>query len=233
MARSWTPSSTDAPSGIVDVEIARAVRAGKMVGGQGIYVQTRLLATDGSGGTASLTGVVPAGTQPGTLQAGTLVTVANGEVNLEIRVQAPTWAPYDRIQIYRNAATQVAQSNGGTPTLFTAVPTTTLNAGVDFSVATVPVNGSQRFETNKTINLTGLTADEWIVVVVKGTQNVSPPMFPVMTDGVSLAQNPNLAALQNVTATENGIRSLGTTNALYVDVDQNGVFDAPGVSVVP
>ena len=232
-ARSWTPSSTDAPSGIVDVEIARAVRAGKMVGGQGIYVQTRLLATDGSGGTASLTGVVPAGTQPGTLQAGTLVTVANGEVNLEIRVQAPTWAPYDRIQIYRNAATQVAQSNGGTPTLFTAVPTTTLNAGVDFSVATVPVNGSQRFETNKTINLTGLTADEWIVVVVKGTQNVSPPMFPVMTDGVSLAQNPNLAALQNVTATENGIRSLGTTNALYVDVDQNGVFDAPGVSVVP
>ncbi len=232
-ARSWTPSSSDAPSAIADLEIARAVRAGKMVGGQGIYVQTRLVVTDGSGGTASLVGVVPSGTQPGTLQAGTLVTVANGEVNLEIRVQAPTWAPYDRIQIYRNAATQVATTNGGTPTLFTAVPTTTLNVGTDFSVATVPVNGSQRLETNHTVNLTGLTEDEWIVVIVKGTQGVSAPMFPVMADGVSLAQNPNLAALQSVTITENGIRALGTTNALYVDVDQNGVFDAPGVTVVP
>ena len=34
-------------------------------------------------------------------------------------------------------------------------------------------------------------------------------MFPVMTDGVSLTQNPNLAALETVTTTENGIRALG------------------------
>ncbi|RIK96125.1 MAG: hypothetical protein DCC71_22645 [Proteobacteria bacterium] len=232
-ARSWTPSSTDAPSGVVDVEIARAVRAGKMVGGQGIYVQTRLLATDGSGGTASLVGTVPAGAQPGTAQAGTLVTVTNAEVELEITVQAPTWAPYDEIEIYRNASTQVAGSNGGTPTLFTALPTATLAAGPDFTVATVPVNGSQRLETTKTVLLSGLTQDEWIVVVVKGNAGTSPPMFPVMADGVSLAQNPDLASLSTVTAAENGIRALGVTNALYVDVDQNGVFDAPGVSVVP
>jgi hypothetical protein len=176
-ARSWTPSSTDAPAGIVDAEIARAVRAGKMVGGQGIYVQTRLVATDGSGGTAQLTGLVPAGTQPATEAAGTLLSVSNAAVNLEIRVQAPTWAPYDTIEIYRNAATRVAQTNGGTPTLFGAVPTTTLSAGADFSVATVPVNGSQRLETNKTVSLAGLAQDEWIVVIVKGTQGVSAPMF--------------------------------------------------------
>jgi hypothetical protein len=54
-----------------------------------------------------------------------------------------------------------------------------------------------------------------------------------MADGVSLAQNPDLTSLSTVTAAENGIRALGVTNALYVDVDQNGVFDAPGVSVVP
>lgn len=236
-ARSWTPSSTDAPSGVVDVEISRAVRAGKLVGGQGIYVQTRLLATDGSGGIASLRGLVPAGTQPATAAAGTLVSVGNAAVDLEIRVQAPEWAPYDRIEIYRNAATQVAKRNpdepSGTPTLFTAVPTTVLNAGVDFSVATVPVNGSQRFETTHTVNLAGLTEDEWIVVIVKGSQGTSKPMFPVMTDGLSLSQNPDLASLSTVTATENGIRALGVTNALFVDVDQNGVFDAPGVSVVP
>ncbi len=232
-ARSWTPSSTDEPSGIVDVEIARAVRAGKMVGGQGIYVQTRLVATDGSGATAQLTGLVPAGTQPATAAAGTLLSVSNAAVDLEIRVQAPTWAPYDTIEIYRNASTQVAQTNGDVPTLFGAVPTTTLNAGTDFSVTTVPVHGSQRFETNKTVSLSGLARDEWIVVIVKGTQGVSAPMFPVMADGVSLTQNPTLAALESVTITENGIRALGTTNALYVDVDQDGVFDAPGVTVVP
>jgi hypothetical protein len=232
-ARSWTPSSTDAPAGIVDVEIPRAVRAGKMVGGQGIYVQTRLLATDGSGGVASLLGTVPAGTQPATAQAGTMIPVSNNAVDLEIRVQAPLWAPYDEIEIYRNASTQVVQSNGGTPTLFTAVPTASLTAGVDFSVATVPVNGSQRRETLVTVPLTGLTQDEWIVVLVKGNQNVSAPMFPVMTDGVSLSQNPTLTDLANVTTTENGIRALGVTNALYVDVDQDGAFDPPGVSVVP
>jgi hypothetical protein len=176
---------------------------------------------------------VPAGTQPATLAAGTLVTVTNAAVDLEIRVQAPTWAPYDRIEIYRNAATQVAQTNGGTPTLFGAVPTTTLSAGVDFTVTNVPVNGAQRLETNKTVSLVGLAQDEWIVVIVKGTQGVSPPMFPVMADGVSLTQNPTLTALETVTAAENGIRALGTTNALYVDVDQNGVFDPPGVTVVP
>lgn len=236
-ARSWTPASSDAPASVVDVEIARAVRAGKMVGGQGIYVQTRLLATDGSGGIASLRGLVPAGTQPATTAAGTLVTVGNAAVDLEIEVQAPSWAPYDRIEIYRNASTQVTKRNPniptGTPTLFTAVPTTVLTAGVDFPVATVPVNGAQRFETAHTVSLAGLTEDEWIVVIVKGTQGTSAPMFPVMTDGVSLTQNPNLAELSSVTAAENGIRSLGVTNALFVDVDQNGAFDAPGVSVVP
>jgi hypothetical protein len=232
-ARSWTPSSTDDPSGVVDAEIARAVLAGKMVGGQGIYVQTRLLATDGSGGTAQLTGLVPAGTQPATRAAGTLVPVTNAAVDLEIRVQAPPWAPYDTNENDRNAATQVAQTNGGTPTLFGAVPTTTLSAGVDFTVTNVPVNGAQRLETNKTVSLVGLAQDEWIVVIVKGTQGVSPPMFPVMADGVSLTQNPTLTALETVTAAENGIRALGTTNALYVDVDQNGVFDPPGVTVVP
>jgi hypothetical protein len=235
-ARSWTPSSTDDVSGIVDVEIPRAVRAGKMVGGQGIYVQTRLLATDGSGGVASLVGTVPSGTQPATTAAGTLVTVSNAAVDLEIKVQAPTWAPYDRIEIYRNASTQVSGSNCTptcVPTAYTAVPTTLLTAGTDFTVTTVPINGSSRFETTKTVSLTGLTRDEWIVVVVKGRSGVSPPMFPVMTDGVSLTQNPNLTALMDVTASENGIRALGTTNALYVDVDQNGVFDPPGVSVVP
>ncbi|MCI0633127.1 MAG: hypothetical protein L0206_04315, partial [Actinobacteria bacterium] len=77
-ARTWTPSSTDVVSSIVDTEIGVAVKAGKAVGGQGLYVQTRLLATDGPG--------VADFTQSGS----TLLTVSNAEVELEIKVQAPT-----------------------------------------------------------------------------------------------------------------------------------------------
>jgi len=225
-ARSWTPSSTDSVPNIVPVEIPRAVRAGKMVGGQGIYVQTKLLATDGSGGVASFQGVPPGGDP-------TQISVSNGEVQLEIDIQAPTWAPYDQIQIFRNASTHVNKSNAGVPTLFTAVPTLVLHKGTDFTVTTQPVNGSSRFQTHLTQTFSGLSQDQWFVVVVRGTQGVSPPMFPVHPDSVSLTQNTNLAALENVTASENGIRALGFTNALYLDVDGNGVFDPPGVSVTP
>ena len=42
-ARTWTPSSTDAPASIVDAEIGQAVKSHRAVGGQGIYVQTRLV----------------------------------------------------------------------------------------------------------------------------------------------------------------------------------------------
>jgi hypothetical protein len=233
-ARTWTPSSTDVVSGIVDTEIPHAVLAGKAVGGQGVFVTARLLATDGSGGVAHLDGLVPASTPPASTAAGTLVSVTNGAVDLEIHAQAPTWAPYDRIEIYRNASTQVTRRNGGVATLFTGLPTQTLQAGTDFTVQTVPVNGAARLQTDLTVSLTGLTRDEWIVVAVRGTQGVSPPMFPVYPQPTNVAtENPTLADLENVTPGETGVRALGVTNALYVDVDGNGVFDPPGVSVVP
>jgi len=226
-ARSWTPSSTDVVANIHPLEIPRAVRAGKVVGGQGIYVKARLTG-DNTGGTASFEGVPPGGDP-------TQITVGDGMVHLQIDVQAPTWAPYDQIQIFENASTRVKKSNAGVPTLFTAVPTLILNKGTDFTVTTVPVSTTppaSRFETHVSLPFT-LSRDTWFVVVVRGNQNVSPPMFPVHPDAVSLTQNPNLAALENVTASDNGIRALGATNALYVDVDGNGDFDPPGVSVVP
>jgi hypothetical protein len=225
-ARTWTPSSSDAPSGIQDPEIAQAVLGGRAVGGQGLYVQTRLVegnavADFSLGGT-------------------TLVTATDGSVDLEIHVQGPIWAPYDRIEIYRNSSTRVVKRNpatGGTPTLYDAVPVTTLVAGTDFAVTTTDVApsvpGAQRFETHLSLPLTGLSEDEWIAVVVKGTSGVSAPMFPVYPRNLSAAQNPTLPDLVNVTASEPGVRALGFTNALFVDVDGNAAFDPPGVSVVP
>jgi hypothetical protein len=221
-ARTWTPSSSDSPPAIVDAEIAQAVSGGRAVGGQGVYVQTRLV----EGFTSA----------DFSLGGSTLVTATDGSVDLEIHVQAPDWAPYDTIEIYRNASTRVAHRNGITPTLFDAVPTTTLVAGTDFTIDTPPApvfSPGSRLETHLTVPLTGLTRDEWIVVVVKGTPGVSPPMFPVFPRNLSAAQNRTLADLVNVTASESGVRALGFTNALFVDVDGDGAFDPPGVSVVP
>ncbi len=227
-ARTWTPSSSDAPGAISDAEIASAVSGGRAVGGQGLYVQARLVEEIPD---------APPFVADFSLGGSTSVGVDDGSVDLEIRVQAPLWAPYDTIEIYRNAATQVAATTGGTPTLYDAVPTTTLTRGVDFSVAQTSVfpsvPGAERLETQLTLPLSGLTQDEWIVVVVKGTSGNSAPMFPVYPRNLTAAQNPTLPDLVNVTASETGVRALGFTNALFVDVDGDGQFDPPGVTVVP
>jgi hypothetical protein len=223
-ARTWTPSSTDDPASISDAEIGQAVKTQRAVGGQGIYVQTKL--------------IKGAAVADFSLGGDTLVTATDGSVDLEIEVQAPTWAPYDTIEIYRNAQTSSTGSTGGTPTDYTAIPTQVLTLGAaDFTRTTLNVHpsvpGAERYETSKLVQLTGLTQDEWVVVVEKGTGGSSPPMFPIYGSNLDIAGNLSLANLTTLTAAESGVRALGFTNALFVDVDGNGDFDPPGVNVAP
>ncbi len=223
-ARSWTASSTDDPPAILPAQVGQAVKTQRLVGGQGLYVQTRLVAG-------------PATAHLG-LGGDTLVTTNTGSVDLEIRVQAPVWAPYDRIEIYRNAQTAVTGTTGGTPTSYSAIPSQVLTlGGGDFARATVNVHpsvpGAERYETNLVVPLTGLSADEWVVVVARGTVGSSPPMFPIYGGNLNVGGNLTLANLTTLDPAESGVRALGFTNALYVDVDGNGVFDPPGVQVAP
>ena len=128
-ARTWTPSSTDDPASILDSEIGLAVKSHRAVGGQGIYVQTRL--------------VKGANVADFSLGGNTLVTATDGSLDLEIHVQAPTWAPYDRIEIYRNAQTVVTGTTGTTPTSYSANPTQVLTlGGGDFVRSLVNVHPS-------------------------------------------------------------------------------------------
>lgn len=214
-ARTWTASPTDDPPAIDDADISRAVKNGKAVGGQGAYVQTRLRAADESGGIADLT------------LDGTNIVRSTAGVDLDIDVQAPLWAPYDRIEIYANAQTVVAKRNGDVPTLYGAEPTLTLNAGTDFTVETVEVDsnvpGAQRLHSQLTVPFHGITSDTWFVVVARGTDGVSRPMFPVFPQDIARASNTNLAELIDGNLNESGVLSLGFTNALYADVDgENG-----------
>ena len=241
-ARTWTPSSTDLPAAILDSEIGLAVKNGKAIGGQGIFVKTRLVA-DSTGettgfelGDATIDAVIPVDPPKVVQRPG--VRSTDGGVHLDIDIQAPAWAPYDTIEIYTNSATTIAGSNAGVPVFFGAVPDRVLTlGGGDFTVQSVdvsppgdPIPGATRLQTQKRVSFEGpdaLTEDAWFVVIVKGTTGVSKPMFPVHPFGVSLAQNPTLDDLEDVTVAEAGVRALGVANALLADVDGNPGFDPP------
>lgn len=219
-ARTWTASPTDDPSAIDPADVAAAVRLGRAVGGQGVYVQARLRAGDGSGAAADFT-----------RGGSTLVRSTNGHVLLDIRVQAPPWAEYDRIEIYANAPTVVTGTSGGTPVFYGAEPTLVLFKGQDFEVEThnlfPGIPGGQRLETTVTFESPRLTQDTWFVVVVKGTDGISRPMFPIVTRDLASESNPTLADLVDGNLGEAGVLALGFTNALFADVDGQPGFQPP------
>ena len=219
--RTWSASPTDDPISISPALMTQSVRAGKAVGGQGLYVQTRLVDAD-----------VPSNVADLTLTGDTLLTVSNPAdgVNLEIDVQAPLWAPFDRILVYANAAT-IPSPTSPAPQLFSATPTLTLNAPADFTITQTnvfpSVVGGQRREAHVSIPFTAMAEDTWFVVVVKGPDGVSRPMFPVHTADLATGSNTTLAQLTDGNLGESGVTALGVTNPLYADVDGNPGFDAP------
>ena len=226
-ARSWTASPTDDPSLIDPDDVGEAVLTGRSTGGQGLYVQTRLREADTPSNEASL--ALGGST--------TLDTAGDGDVILVIDVQAPVWASFDTVEIYANAETSVSGTSGGTPVAFNAAPTATLVAGVDFVlpppvVVDAGIPGAARQELQLELPYS-LGEDTWFVVIVRGTDGVSEPMFPVYPSSLSQGGNGTLADLLDGNLGESGVLALGATNALYADVDGNPGFDAPGVRLAP
>ena len=217
-ARTWTAAAlgTDQAGTVDSAEVANMVDAGKATGGQGIFVTTVLRATDGSGAAADLT-----------RNGSTHVVDASGDVELDIRVQAPTWAPFDRIEVYVNATTNVVDPMN--PYLYGATPSQVLIEGDcdsatlgdgDFDVSVVnvaSVPGADRLQADITIPFSGLTEDTWFVVIVKGSDGVCAPMFPVFASNLDASMNTTLADLVDGNVGEAGVMALGVTNALYYD----------------
>ena len=225
-ARSWTASPTDVIPATRPGDVANSVDAGRVVGGQGLYVQTRLH--------AGSTGDVADLRWDGSVDAAT----ADGAATLEIRVQAPRWARFDRVEVYANALTEPVDPEN--PYLFGAVPTLTLLEGDcdptttgdgDFDVPIVNVHpsvaGGERQDVTLEVPFFGLTEDTWFAVVVKGTDAVCPPMFPVFPRSLDQGTNTSLADLLDGNVGELGTMALGVTNALYLDVDGVPGFQPP------
>jgi len=210
-AATWTAAPTDAPFAIDGGQVARQVVAGRAIGGQGLFLQTRLQSSDESH-SADLT-----------LAGETMLAIDDGTVHLDIDVQAPLWAEFDRIEIYANAETTATAFDAGVPVMYRATPTRVLRAGTDFEIDTVEVvpglPGAARRQATTRVTFTDLDEDTWFVVLVRGSDGVSRPMFPVMAQDLSRASNPTLADLLDGNLGEGGTMAMGVTNALYADID--------------
>ena len=190
--------------------------AGRAVGGQGVFVQTRLVATDGSGDVADLA-----------FGGDTTMTDAGGNVRLEISVQSPAWARWDRVEVYANAATLPTAAS---PFLFGATPSVVLDEGDcnpatlgdgDFDVSVTPsvggVPGADRLSASLVVPFSGLAAPTWFVVVVRGTDGQCAPMFPIYPDDLAQTGNTTLGNLVDGNVGQGGVLALGATNALYFE----------------
>jgi hypothetical protein len=89
------------------------------------------------------------------------------------------------------------------------------------------VTGASRLETHVRESF-DLDADTWFVVVVKGSDGVSKPMFPIFASNLATASNVTLDDLTDGNLGELGVTALGATNALYADVD-----GTPGFQIGP
>jgi hypothetical protein len=224
-ARTWTAAPSDAVLGLSGGAVANAVDAGRAVGGQGLYVQTRLLAAS-TGQVADLT-----------LAGSTDAATTDGAVQLEIRVQAPLWARFDRIEVFANATTTPVDP--AEPYLFDATPTLTLLEGDcdptttgdgDFDITTVnvhPVPGGERQDVTVSVPFGGLTQDTWFAVVARGSDGVCPPMFPIYPRSLDDSSNATLADLLDGNVGEIGTMALGVANALYLEVNGVPGFQPP------
>jgi hypothetical protein len=250
-------ASTESDLTLLDDEtLAMTVNDGKVFGTNGPMVRVTLEAL-----TSSETASLEAGDD-------TLVTAMDGEVEITVTIQSPAWAEFDTVEYYLNSTTiqriledretgagMIDVARYGIAPDFVDTPTVTLVTDVDPNVS-----GSDRLEATSTLTLDGgvnpaLTEDTWIVVMVKGTDGVSEPLFPVVPNdidesqcssaGTGCADDSDCPALETCEPVDSlgeltdgnlgqgGVRALAFTNPVFVDVDGNGDYDAPGVSWVP
>jgi hypothetical protein len=227
-ARSYVASAVTDPALLsADPEtLAANVVAGRLTGTNAPFVNITAHAVS-TNETAGLT-----------LDKGTLIATTDGAVDVTVTVASPLWAEFDRVEFYVNNAPQAFDDDGNAATRkrYRVIPDFVRSAPADFTVTTVndfpAIAGAEHYQATVTLPLTGLIKDTWIVALVRGTDGVSHPLFPVIPNSLKQAGNTTLANLVDGNLNEDGVTSLAYTNPLYVDVDGGG-WAAPGVMLTP
>ncbi|HEV7734731.1 MAG TPA: hypothetical protein VGR62_21340 [Candidatus Binatia bacterium] len=226
-ARTWVASAVSAPSDLAaDPEtLAGNVVAGRTIGSNAPFFTvdvTTPLATGGLG-----------------IGQSTLVSTNDGTATVTLDIKSPRWAEFDRVEFYVNNAPQPFDhdANVATRNRYRVIPNVVKTAGIDFPITVVndfpSIPGAEHLEATVTLSLTGLTQDTWVVAVVRGSDGVSRPLFPVMPNSLSTAGNTTLANLTDGNLNENGMLAMAFSNPIYLDVDNDTVWTAPGVLLTP
>ncbi len=220
--RTYVASATDDPASLDPTVLAQTVNAGRAFGSNGPFVEVSLVA--GAGANAAGLGLGQS------LSSG---PAAGGEATLGIAVSSPVWAEFDTIEVYANSTPNcLAAYNyfGGLNRACTIEPSHTLVAGTDFTVG----RGTGQLGAGEVLTATasvGVAAgeDAWVLVVVRGTDGVSRPLFPMRPKDLDEAGNATLNGLTNFgqplpwNLGENGVMAMAFTNPLYIDAEGDGV----------
>ncbi|MDP2315346.1 MAG: CehA/McbA family metallohydrolase [Pseudomonadota bacterium] len=187
--RNYVVADTDEPAQLDEQAVADAVRAGHVVASYGPFIRF----------TANETAIV-----------GDEIVDSDGTVDLHIEIQAPTWIPVDRVELYQNG-TLIHEWEGLDPDIYKLVE----DLAVD------------------------VTADSWFVVIAIGDGDLSPVFTPVEMAPVQL-QDVVTEALADVPAVgsllspavpiprSGPVIPYAITNPIYVDVDGAG-WTPPGL----
>jgi len=227
-------SSTDDPSalGAIADALSGNVNAGRNIGTNGPFIKVT--------SSAASTG------QNGGLALGlpTLISTTNGSAQITVDIESPLWAPFDRVEYYVNTVPTPDDTDDDPttppfwrvatmPTVQTAPADFTINAVNDFP----SIPGASHLEAATSLTLNGLTQDTWVVVLVRGMDGTSEPLFPVIPNDLCQVMNVPVCPESNDTLTnltdgnlgELGVNATAFANPLFIDVNGNATYDVTPV----
>jgi hypothetical protein len=221
--RNMVASPTDDPGalGAIAETLSENVNAGRTIGTNTPFVEVTTEATS-TGDTGGLALGLP-----------TLISTTDGAATITVEIQSPLWAEFDKVEYYINNVPTPDDYDADplTPPFYRVTPDVVQTAGVDFTINTIDdfplIPGAEHLEATTSINLTALTEDTWVVVLVRGTDSVSEPLFPVVPNDLDETTNPTLADLKDGNLGELGIPATAFANPVFVDVNGNAEYDAP------
>lgn len=130
----------------------------------------------------------------------TLLTDSGSDVALTVTVSTPAWAAVDTVEFYINNQPELT-SEPGAAARCGICPNMQISAG----------------------------DPGWVVVMARGTDGVSEPLFPTLPASLSSETNTTVADLTDGNLGEGGTSAFAFTNPLLIDVNGDG-WSAPGVA---
>ncbi len=236
--RTMIASTTDDPALLDSVTLATDLNAGRAVCTSGPFMRVAVVGDFGDEAKHDI----------GDSQ---LVEATLGSATINVDIQSPTWAEFDLVEIFVNNAPSCTTTSpnfvGGVKKVCPPVA----NFSIPVSPSTVAgEEGDFRLEASVSQPIT-VIQDSWVVVVVRGRDGISAPLFPMNPQSMlkkSCAGDPCKAcasnsqcgafgpcSIDNSTAallandgTQNrgqcGVTALALSNPLFIDWEGDGLY---------